>query len=150
LSCISGNPPQHVYISYKSYLLPYWLQHPCGTSLVAFLLFSLKYYYSTSSSEKMLVISFHLAPVTWRVLISLKRVASSAKTLFWSCFKYSSSFFFFFSKSFYFLAFSLALASTFLTFWAACSMWQASAASSKWAWSLYAFSVSSDTVVQAS
>ena len=67
-----------------------------------------------------------------------KRVASSAKTLFQSCFRYSNCFFFsssFISFCFWAFSYTLALVA-FLAFWAAYLMQWTFTTSSKHAWSL--------------
>ena len=89
------------------------------------------------SSEEIVLISLCLDPIVWESLATSKRVAFSTNTLFQSCWRYSNHFFLFsFSTSLLFLAVFLTLVfTTFLAFWAACSIWQASAASSKWVWS---------------
>ena len=70
----------------------------------------------------MLTTSLYLAPTIWEFLVLAMSVASLAKTLSWSFFKYSNHFLFSFSSiSFLFSASSYALVSAiFLTFCAAC------------------------------
>lgn len=75
--------------------------------LCCFPIIFLEGYCPTSFSEKILVTSLHLDPTTQKV----SRVASSAKILSWSCFKYSNHFLSTsFSTSLHFLAFFLVLA----------------------------------------
>jgi len=99
--------------------------------LGCFPLVFLEDYHSTLFSEEIVIIFLYLDPTTWKASVLPKRVVSSAKTLFQSCFRYSNHFlFFFFSASLYFWASSYALAlAILLTFYVACSIWWALATS---------------------
>ena len=133
--CTRQSYPVHTYLLQR--LAPFILT-PVSLQCLSgcFPLIFLEGHCLVSSSEKIVVIFLHLIPMTWKPLVSSKRTATFASILFWSCWRYSSLFLFFFSSIILlFLASSLILAlAIFLAFWAICSTWWASATSSKWAW----------------